>query len=373
MRTKTASHTWPVGRRAVLKAGLALTAYGLAAPAPIRALAEQPVKVGIVEPLTGAYAALAEAEVTGARLGIDEINRGGGVLGRPVELSVADFANDITAGVEKTRELIERDRVDFVTGNVNSAVALAMTKVTAEMRKLHIVTGAHIDEITGSLCSWNVFRICKSITMEVNAIADTLVEKFGKRWHFLTPDYIYGRSLQAAFERKLHQHGGKSAASMLPIGTHDYSRALSDAATYQPQVLVDLMGGEDQANSCGRSCAPASRKTWPSAGRCSSWRAFWRSPTRRGSAGGPWNGGGIGLTCRKSRRSTPRSAAAPAKQQARAIGSAMPPCARSCRLPTRKNRWIRSCSPARCKDTHCPPTSRSTLIAHSSAIATMNS
>ena len=249
MRTKTASHTWPVGRRAVLKAGLALTAYGLAAPASIRALAEQPVKVGMVEPLTGAYAALAEAEVTGARLGIDEINHGGGVLGRPVELLVANSANDITAGVEKTRELIERDRVDFVTGNVNSAVALAMTKVTAEKRKLHIVTGAHIDEITGSLCSWNVFRICKSITMEVNAIADTLVEKFGKRWYFLTPDYIYGRSLQAAFERKLHQHGGKSAASMLPIGTHDYSRALSDAATYQPQVLVDLMGGEDQANS----------------------------------------------------------------------------------------------------------------------------
>ena len=99
-----------------------------------------------------------------------------------MELLVADSANDITAGVEKTRELIERDRVDFVTGNVNWAVALAMTKVTAEKRKLHIVTGAHIDEITGSLCSWNVFRICKSITMEVNAIADTLVEKFGKRW-----------------------------------------------------------------------------------------------------------------------------------------------------------------------------------------------
>ena len=249
MRTGTPPRVRPLARRTVIKAGLALTASALAAPVPIRALADRPIKVGMVEPLSGSYAALAEGEVTGAHLGIEEINRSGGILGRQVELVVADSTNDITAGVEKTRELIEHERVDFVTGNVNSAIALAMTKVTAENRKLHIVTGAHIDEITGSLCSWNVFRICKSITMEVNAVADTLIEKFGNRWYFLTPDYLYGRSLQAAFERKLQQHGGKSAASVLPIGTQDYSRALSDAATYQPQVLADLMGGGDQANS----------------------------------------------------------------------------------------------------------------------------
>ena len=249
MPTLRPPHEGSVGRRAVLKAGLALTAGGLVAPFPIRARAEQPVKVGMVEPLTGAYAALAEAEVAGARLGIEEINRGGGILGRQVELLVADSGNDITAGVEKTYELIDHDRVDFVTGNVNSAIALAMAKVTAERRKLHIVTGAHIDEITGSLCSWNVFRICKSIAMEVNAIAGTLIEKFGTRWYFLTPDYIYGRSLQAAFERKLLQHGGTSAASALPVGTVDFSRALGDIGTYRPQVLVNLMGGEDQAKS----------------------------------------------------------------------------------------------------------------------------
>jgi branched-chain amino acid transport system substrate-binding protein len=249
MRTRKPARERPIGRRAVLKAGLALSAGGLVAPLPIRARAEQSVKVGMVEPLTGAYAALAEAEVAGARLGIEEINKGGGILGRPVELLVADSGNDITVGVEKTYELIDHDQVDFVTGNVNSAIALAMTKVTTDRRKLHIVTGAHIDEITGSLCSWNVFRICKSIAMEVNAIAGTLIQKFGTRWYFLTPDYIYGRSLQAAFERKLSQHGGTSAASVLPVGTVDFSRALSDVGTYRPQVLIDLMGGEDQANS----------------------------------------------------------------------------------------------------------------------------
>ena len=49
-----------------------------------------------------------------------------------------------------------------------------MTRVTAEKRRLHIVTGGHTNEIARSQCSWNVFRVYKSTAMEANAIADTL-------------------------------------------------------------------------------------------------------------------------------------------------------------------------------------------------------
>ena len=238
-----------IGRRSVLKKGLAWTACAIASPLPVRARAEQPIKIGMVEPLTGVYAALAESEIAGARLAIDEINHGGGILGRETQLLVADSGNDIMTGVEKTRRLIDQDQVDFIAGNVNSAVALAMTQVTAEKRKLQIVTGGHTDEITGSQCSWNVFRICKSTTMEANAIAEMLIEKFGARWYFLTPDYVYGQTLQAAFELKLRQHGGAWAGDSLPLGTVDYSQALINAEAFHPDVLIDLMAGEDQVNS----------------------------------------------------------------------------------------------------------------------------
>jgi branched-chain amino acid transport system substrate-binding protein len=238
-----------IGRRSLLKKGLAWTACAIASPRPVRSRGEQPVKIGMVEPLTGVYAALAESEIAGARLAIDEINQGGGILGRETQLLIADSANDIATGVDRTRKLIDQDQVDFIAGNVNSAVALAMTQVTAEKRRLHIVTGGHTDEITGSQCSWNVFRVCKSTTMEANAIADTLIEKFGARWYFLTPDYVYGQGLQAAFELKLQQHGGVSAGDTLPLGTTDYSQALVNAGAFRPNVLMDLMAGEDQVNS----------------------------------------------------------------------------------------------------------------------------
>lgn len=238
-----------VRRRTILKAGLAWSGVQIASPLPVFALGEQPVKIGMIEPLTGVYSKLAEAEAAGAQLALEQVNQNGGILGRQAALLIEDSANDVGTGVAKTRQLIERDQVEFLLGDVNSAVALATMRVTAEKGKLHIVTGGHTDEITGVNCSWNVFRICKSTTMEANAIADTLLEKFGKRWYFLTPDYVYGYALQAAFERKLRERGGTWAGDLLPLGTVDYSRSLTNAAAYGPDVLIDLMAGEDQANS----------------------------------------------------------------------------------------------------------------------------
>jgi branched-chain amino acid transport system substrate-binding protein len=249
MRSKMPPFTHSVGRRSLLKCGLAWTASAVVSPLPLAARAEGAVKIGMVEPLSGAYAKLAEAEVVGARAALDEVNGNGGILGRPAELLIEDSANQIVTGVEKTRKLIDRDQADFILGNVNSAIALAMMRVTAEKRKLHIVTGGHTEEITGGACSWNVFRICKTTTMEANAIADTLIKKFGKRWYFFTPDYAYGRALQEAFEFKLRRVEGEWASDLIPLGTVDYERFILNAGGFRPNVLIDLMGGADQVNS----------------------------------------------------------------------------------------------------------------------------
>jgi branched-chain amino acid transport system substrate-binding protein len=248
MRTKRTCGQ-PFARRTVLNAGLTWAALTVTAPFPIRARGEEPVKIGMVEPLSGVYAKLAAAEVEGARFAVEEVNQNGGILGRQVQLLIEDSANTISIGVAKTRQLIDRDLVDFVLGDLNSSIALAMTRVTSENRKLHIVTGAHVDAITGQHCSWNVFRVCNTTTMEANAIAETLISKFGNKWYFLTPDYAYGYALQAAFERKLREHDGTWASDILPLGTADYSEPLLNAKNYRPDVLIDIMGGDDQVNS----------------------------------------------------------------------------------------------------------------------------
>jgi branched-chain amino acid transport system substrate-binding protein len=238
-----------VTRRVMLKAGAAAGVFEVASPFLISARGDSPVKLGLVDPLTGVYAAVAESEVEGAKLAIAQINQKGGILGRHAELLIEDSANNVGTGVQKTRKLIDRDQVNCVLGDVNSGIALAMAGVTSEKKVLHIVSGGHTDSITGKDCHWNVFRVCNTTTMDVNAIADALIEKFGKKWYFLTPDYAYGHSVQAAFIKKLKAAGGEFAGDLVPVGTADYSAYLIKAKAYAPKVLINVMGSGDQVNS----------------------------------------------------------------------------------------------------------------------------
>ncbi len=166
-----ASRDSAVGRRTLLKASAAAAALQVTSPFIIRALGDTPVRIGLVDPLTGVYAAVAQSEVEGAKLATEQVNKKGGILGRPVALLVEDSANDVGIGVQKTGKLIER----VIIGDVNSGIALAMAQVTSEKKVLHIVSGGHTDAITGSSCSWNVYRVCNSTTMDANAIASTIM------------------------------------------------------------------------------------------------------------------------------------------------------------------------------------------------------
>jgi len=65
-------------------------------------------------------------------------------------------------------------------------------------------------------------RVCNTTTMGVNAIADTLMEKSGKKWYFPHPDYAYGHSVQASFIKRLKQAGGEYAGDLVPLGTAEF-------------------------------------------------------------------------------------------------------------------------------------------------------
>jgi branched-chain amino acid transport system substrate-binding protein len=233
-------------RRTLIKSSVALAA--LAAPPIIAARGDTPVRIGMVDPLTGILSALAASEVEGARYAVDRLNKKNGILGRPIELLVEDSANDVGTGVQKTRKLIERDKVDVIFGDVNSGIAYAMSQVTSELKVFHIVPGGHTDPITGTDCKWNVFRICNTTSMDAAAVTGELVKRFGKRWFFITPDYAYGRTLQDNFVRNLKALGGEFEGDMLPIASTEFSATLIKAKAYKPQVLLNNMGGLAQIN-----------------------------------------------------------------------------------------------------------------------------
>src|SRR5213079_2649639 len=241
--------SWPVDRRTLLKSSAAIAAVQFSSPFIIKARGETPVRIGLVDPLTGVYAAIAQNEVVGAKYALEEINKKGGILGRQVELLVEDSANDVGTGVQKARKLIERDQVNFIIGDVNSGIAAAIAQVTAEKRILHIVSGGHTDSITGKDCKWNVFRVCNTTKMEANSVSSVLFSKYGKKWHFITPDYAFGHTLYDACTDDLKKLGGTvTGYELTPLGTTDFSAYLIKARAANPDVLILLVQGSDMIN-----------------------------------------------------------------------------------------------------------------------------
>jgi branched-chain amino acid transport system substrate-binding protein len=236
-------------RRTVLKGAAAAGALQVASPFIIAARGETPIRIGMVDPFTGVYAAVAQNELIGAKLAVEQINAKGGVLGRPIELLVEDSANDVGTGVQKTRKLIERDQVSFIVGDVNSGIAQAIAQVTAEKKVLHVVSGGHTDSITGKDCKWNVYRVCNTTRMEANSVTDLLFSKYGKKWHFITPDYAFGHTLYDACAANLKKLGGTITGNELtPLGTSDFSAYLIKARAANPDVLLLLPQGSDMVN-----------------------------------------------------------------------------------------------------------------------------
>ena len=237
-------------RRNVLKAGLAVGAAQLAGPFIINARGEEPVKIGLDNPLTGVFAAVGKNELVGCQLALEQINAKGGILGRHVELLVEDSTSgEAGTAVQKARKLIERDKVNFLLGNVNSALALAMAGVSYEKGILHIVPGGHTDAVTGTSCHWNVFRVCNPTQTEANAVTPSLIKNMGKKWYFITPDYAFGHTLQAGLEKAGTKAGyTKVGGDLTPLGTTDFSSYLIKAEAAKPDVIIILPQGDDMIN-----------------------------------------------------------------------------------------------------------------------------
>ncbi|HEY1886573.1 MAG TPA: ABC transporter substrate-binding protein [Roseiarcus sp.] len=240
-----------IRRRALLGAGLGLGALQVFSPFVKTARAADAVTIGLDNPLTGPYAGLGKNELVGCQMALDAINAKSGVLGRQVKLIVEDSTSaDAGTAVLKARKLIEGDKVDFLIGNVNSALSLAMAQVSNEKGILHIVPGGHTDAVTGSSCHWNVFRVCNMTQMEANAVAGALIKAYGKKFYYITPDYAFGHTLEAGLVKATGPLGGtKIGGDLVPIGTVDFSSYLIKAQAANPDVIMFLLGGDDMTNA----------------------------------------------------------------------------------------------------------------------------
>jgi branched-chain amino acid transport system substrate-binding protein len=122
------------------------------------ALAADPIKIGWISSLTGALSSAALAENQGVQLAVDEINKNGGILGRPIELLTRDTSGDPTKAVNFAQQLAFSDKVHVVIGPVNSGEGLAAIPILARAGVPNIVIGS-IDELIDPQKYPRAFRV----------------------------------------------------------------------------------------------------------------------------------------------------------------------------------------------------------------------
>jgi branched-chain amino acid transport system substrate-binding protein len=227
-----------------MKLKLALTAAALAAAAVTSAHAQNqaPIKVGLMLPATGTFAALGDAIEKGFRLYVDE--QGGKLGGRTIQYFKVDDESDPSKATDNVNKLIKRDQVDVIVGTVHSGVALAMARAAKESGTLLIVPNAGADAITGPLCAPNIIRSSFSNWQPGYATGVLAAQKGYKRAMTITWNYAAGTETVKGFTEAFEKGGGKVLKDLsLPFPNVEFQALLTEIAAQKPDVVFAFFAG----------------------------------------------------------------------------------------------------------------------------------
>ncbi len=217
-------------------AACALLAAGGAAHAQAK------LKVGMMLPFTGTFAALGTAIDNGFKLYVQE--QGGKLGGREIEYFVVDDESDPAKATDNVNKLINRDQVDVVVGTVHSGVAMAMAKVARDSKALLIVPNAGANAITGPFCAPNVFRSSFSNWQSSYAMGEVMAKRGHKRAVSITWKYAAGDEMAAAFKEGFEKGGGQVLKEMnVPFPNVEFQALLTDIAATKPDAVFAFFAG----------------------------------------------------------------------------------------------------------------------------------
>ena len=211
------------------------------------ALAADPIKIGVVTPLSGTYSPIGQQVRWGLELATKQVNASGGIMGRQIQLLFEDEEANPSVAVQKAEKLFESEKVDFLTGTVNSGSTLAVGQTAERAGKLIATTVSFADSITGDKCSPNVFRVNARAGQQSAALAAWVAKQKPKaKVYFLGPDYEMGRSTVATFKRTIEGLGASSVGEVFaPLDSKDYTQYFGQLRQAKPEVLYTSVAGND--------------------------------------------------------------------------------------------------------------------------------
>src|SRR3954452_10441935 len=183
----------------------ALAAIVLAA-AVTTAPAQETIKVGVIQPLTGAFAASGNYVANGAKIAADEINAKGGILGKKLELVIEDNKSNPTEAAAVAEKLMTRDKTPVMMGAWGSSLTLAVMPKLMEYETAMIVETSSVGKITTSGNPF-VFRISPPSAVEAAAFKNIVDKLALKKVDFLVINNDWGRGTAEDFGKMMKDKG----------------------------------------------------------------------------------------------------------------------------------------------------------------------
>jgi branched-chain amino acid transport system substrate-binding protein len=229
--------------------GSALAAGSLGMTGARAQISDNVVKIGVLNDQSGLYADLGgPGSVVAARMAVEDA--GGTVLGKPVEIVVADHQNKSDVGAAVAREWFEVGKVDMAIGFDHSAVALAVEQLAADKNRIAIAGAVGSTAFTGKSCTPTEASWIYDSYALTTSLAKAIVAEGRDTWFFITVDYAFGHSLEADATAAVKAAGGKVLGSVRhPLNTADFSSYLLQAQASGAKVVAFANGGGDMVNA----------------------------------------------------------------------------------------------------------------------------
>ena len=205
------------------------------------ALAQNVVKIGVPIGLSGANSVVAPSVVQAGQLAVAEINAHGGILGKHVELDVADDGSGADGAVKAFNSLIFQQNVNALITMETSAARNAGLPVVARGKVPFIYTSSY----EGRSCSPYLFVDAWVPEQQVPPVIDYFQkEKAAKTFFLVGSDYAFGRGMLGFTRKYIEAHGGKVIGEeYLPMDASDWTPVLSKLRTANPDALVSSTAG----------------------------------------------------------------------------------------------------------------------------------
>ena len=209
----------------------------------------EPLKVGVITGLTGAYVQLGEEQRNGAELAVRLLDEKAG--DRPIELIVRDDQLKPDIALREAQALIQEEQVDFLTGCVSAATTLAVNQIAAQAGVPYL--GTCQTEQLNRPPNFNAevtYHLAPTPSQFTNSVSPFICDKLGKKVFLLMPDYAFGHEQETGYKAAVPKQPGCNVVgtSYFPLGTTDYNPFIPTIEGSGADVLVFGGAGRDQVS-----------------------------------------------------------------------------------------------------------------------------